>query len=210
MRIAFDLWGTLMCANPEFRTRRVDLFKKYFSDEPVLEVYGDMMDTVKKQLNNIIEPTGWMPNQKLIRTFIAASLNTDEERVYKFMQDYQRLAILYPPTFIDPDTPKILSWLAKDHGLYIISNTMFIEGDTLTEILKQKGVDDYFKGYGFSDNMKISKPNPAIFTYDLDYMIGDNVQTDGGFARAKNIKFIQINSNDKTLKDAYDIITSNR
>lgn len=210
MRIAFDLWGTLIRANPEFRTRRVDLFQKHFPDEPVYEIYSDAMDTVKKQLNNIIEPTGWMPNAKLIRTFIAASLNTDEDSVYRFMQDYQRLAILYPPTFIDPDTPKILNWLAKDHGLYIISNTMFIEGDTLTEILKQKGVDNCFKGYAFSDNQKISKPNPAIFSYDLDYMVGDNTQTDGGFALAKNTKFIHINSNDKTLKDAYDIITSNR
>lgn len=210
MRIAFDLWGTLIQANPEFRTRRVDLFQKYFPDEPVFEIYSDIMDTVKKQLNNIIEPTGWMPNQKLIRSFIAASLNTNEDSVYRFMQDYQRLAILYPPSFIEPDTQKILSWLAKDHQLFVISNTMFIEGDTLQEILKQKDADDYFQALAFSDNMKISKPSPAIFTSNLDYIVGDNPQTDGGFAQAKNIKFIQINSNNKTLKDAYDIITSNR
>ena len=64
MKIGFDLWGTLIQANPQFRERKKDLYQKYFGRTEGCE---EAMQSIKKSLNDIIEHTGWQPSDKTIQ-----------------------------------------------------------------------------------------------------------------------------------------------
>lgn len=207
-KIGFDLWGTLVEANPLFKERKQDLFKKHFPYSPSVNFEGEML-SIKTDLNNIINDSGWQPSDELIINLIATRFGTSGDKATRFLLDYQRLAIVYAPLLILPTTKQILENLAKkDYELHIISNTMFIKGDALREHLHFLGIGQLFKSMRFSDSVKYAKPDIRIFSSQkLDYFVGDNAHVDGTYAKKIGARFIQINTNDKTIEDAYDIIT---
>jgi putative hydrolase of the HAD superfamily len=205
MKIGFDLWGTLLEANPLFKERKKDLFNKHFPYLPSVNFEGEMY-SIKTDLNRIIEDSGWQPNDSIIHNMIATRFGTTIDKVYHFMLDYQKLAIIYAPLLILPTTKQVLENLYKSNELHIVSNTMFIKGESLREHLNYLGIADYFSSMRFSDIEKNAKPDRKICNQKFDYFVGDNLHVDGTYAKNINAKFIQINSNDKTLYDAYNII----
>lgn len=208
MRIGFDLWGTLIEANPLFKERKKDLFQKHFSDITDVDFEKEML-SIKMELNNIINDSGWQPTEDIIMNLISTRFGAAKSKVYHFMEDYQRLAIIYGPLLIAENTYEILENLRR-HELHIVSNTMFIQGNALREHLNEMGIGELFTYMFFSNTRGHSKPDRRIGDYSkYDYFIGDNLKVDGTYARRVGAEFIQINSNDKTLEDAYNIITSN-
>lgn len=207
MKIGFDLWGTLIKANPEFRVRRQDLFNKHFEARDD-NFYSEVMDEIKTDLNKVIEHSGWQPNDELIKTLISDKTGMPIKSVNSFMEDYQRLGILYSPVLIDVNTKDILTELSSKATLTIVSNTMFLKGRTLSKMLIHDDILNCFTYLRFSDEIKIAKPSALIST-GFDYFIGDNEQTDGKFAERTNSQFILLNS-ETTLLDAYNIIIKDR
>lgn len=207
MQIGFDLWGTLIKANPEFKERKRDLFIRHFPTTSINHC-EEVMLGIKTELNNIIEDSGWQPPKEIIISLLATRLYQTKHSVENFLEDYQRLAIVYPPLFISDLTDDILFEISCKHSLIIVSNTMFIEGRTLRTILNNTSIGDYFSEMRFSDIESLSKPNRRILPSSdkLDYFIGDNLKTDGKFAETKKAEFIQINSTQKTLVDVHNII----
>ena len=126
MKIGFDLWGTLIQANPQFCERKKDLFEKHFPYLPSVNFEGEMF-SIKTDLNNIINDSGWQPTDELIINLLATRFETTPDKATRFLLDYQRLAIVYAPLLISPDTKQLLEKLSKGdaHELHIISNTMF-------------------------------------------------------------------------------------
>lgn len=217
MKIGFDLWETLIKPNPLFKERKKDLFDRYnLGSHDVCEF---IMRQIKSDLNKIIEDTGWQPDMETICRLFATRFGKDLKDMYGFYQDYQILFQAYPPILIDPHTSDLLrqlEGLKKDkklNELIIVSNTMFINGQSLRNVLYNSlGIGERFEYMFFSDVMKFSKPNTKICQHQkFDFFIGDNPKTDGVFAQLNGAEFIQINTNNKNLKDVYDIIiTKNR
>ena len=200
--IGIDLWGTLIKANPKFKERKQDLFEKYNI------VNGqEVMNDIKSDLNKIIEYSGWQPEDELIITLLSSRLSKEKNTIENFIDDYQKLSELYSPVLIQ-DVEWFLNSLKNNYELHIVSNTMFIKGKSLAVILNNLGILDLFKTMSFSDQMGYSKPNHRINPISFDYFIGDNPITDGIYADKSESKFIQIHTNNKTLKDAYNIITT--
>lgn len=200
--IGIDLWGTLIKANPKFKERKQDLFEKYHI------INGqEVMDDIKSDLNKIIEYSGWQPEDELIITLLSSRLSKEKNTIENFIDDYQKLSELYSPVLIQ-DVEWFLNSLKNNYELHIVSNTMFIKGKSLAVILNNLGILDLFKTMSFSDQMGYSKPNHRINPISFDYFIGDNPITDGIYADKSESKFIQIHTNNKTLKDAYNIITT--
>ena len=204
MKIGFDLWGTLIQANPQFRERKKDLYQKYFGR---IEGCEEILQEIKKSLNNIIEHTGWQPSEEIIHRMIASKMYSDLKTVEKFMEDYQRLGIVYSPQLISSDIITVLTELSNaGNDLYIVSNTMFFNHKTMKTIVSNIGLDEFFTWSTFSDERGIAKPDPRIYNEDLDYFIGDNPMTDGFYAEKIEAEFIHINTNDKTIQDVLSII----
>ena len=211
MKIGFDLWGTLIKQNPLFTERKRDLIKKYMPLEKVEKV-EEVLKEVKLHLNNVIEYSGWQPTQDVIEQMIASKLIIGEDDVVRFMNEYQMLAILYPPQLFDENTLYSLIDLSKEADLYIVSNTMYLNGHTLINVLEQLGIKDLFKKFYFSDQQQCSKPSVYINSKDkFDYFVGDSQITDRFYANKLGSKFILVNRKDinikTTIKDVHNLIT---
>lgn len=206
MKIGFDLWNTLIKPNPLFRERRLDLITKYIPGDP--EEVSKELDIIKRDLNRVIEYSGWQPPKEVILQMFTGRLNIDYGDAEEFMKDYQRLALIYSPILYDETTYEHLEKMSKVHELHLVSNTMYLTGKTLNEILTRIGIADFFKTRSFSDQMGDSKPSTKIHNLQFDYFIGDTEITDGEYANRLQSKFILINKNNQNLKDVYNIITS--
>lgn len=212
MVIGFDLWGTLVKSNPLFKDAKQLLFNKHFpsiDSKKFLEV----QKRVSERLDHLTELAGFQSTLLLRRNLIISYLDLDvnNKEVVRsmngFLQDYELLFTLFPPLVYDLNTLEVFEQLNKDgHKTRIVSNTVFIGHKPLKQI-----VDRYFMYDDFttSDIAGISKPLKGICDTEMDFFIGDNPVTDGGYAKAIGAEFFQINTNNKTIKDAYEYIKSN-
>lgn len=209
--ISIDLWGTLFRSSPDFVDAKVALTKRYFKaldNKQILECYSD----TKKELNAIIEQTGMQPSERVIFTLLFSKLSDGYENFElfeKFVFEYQFLAQNIPPHIYSEETKDAILRLSEIGKLYISSNTMFISGTSLKTIIFNAGIGRYFDRFYFSDQIGESKPSRVMYGHS-NYHIGDNVYTDGIGAKCANSHPIIINSNDKTLTDAYNFITQNQ
>lgn len=217
MIVSIDLWGTLIKGSPIFEQEKIKLVNDYFNfDEEPDFILKSFKDT-KDELNAIVETTGWQPDENLIFSLLFSKLTKTKGHYWKknyietFANRYQHLAHRYPPTVYCSETANFLSLLSLKAKLIASSNTMFLRGDTMQLILAKIGIWEYFNSALFSDQVGVSKPSKSMFMVSeeldiaTDYHIGDNIYTDGAASDFGSEPII-INSNKKTLADAYDII----
>jgi len=208
--ISIDLWGTLIKSSPFFIKSKVVLTQKYFdaTENHILESFSQ----TKKQLNSIIENTGYQPTKEIIFNLLFSKLNGCYANFNFFNEyyfEYQKLANLILPQIYSTITIDVLKELTKIGVLYLSSNTMMINGNSLETIINTLGFGYLFNKMYFSDKVGVSKPNSLMYG-NSNYHIGDNILTDEIGALCANSTPIIINSNDKTIKDAFDFIIQRR
>jgi len=221
--VSFDLWGTLIKGSPTFGNVKHYLIQKHFPelDLPTKnQVLGDFYvknqwAATKYRLNELVEQTGFQPTQKFMLSVLLSQINgqkfVDFTKIKQqaFFNDYFMLCKQHLPEVYSEDTIPVLNQIIADgHELIVTSNTMFLPGPRLLRILEDDLGFPKMK-YRFSDIYQCSKPTPAIFK-DIDFHFGDNAITDLKGSIDAGCKSILINSNDKTIKDAYNFIVQNR
>lgn len=211
IKVSIDCWGTLIKSTPAFSEAKIGLVKKLFPD--ISYAYIEQgFNTTKKELNNLIESTGCQPSDETIFGRLLWKLTCgyhDDDAIFKFRQAYQELANQHLPQIYSEETIEIIKKLSETHELIISSNTMFISGTVLERSLYENGIHDCFSKFLFSDRVKRSKPHCSMYG-GSQFHIGDNRVTDFiGAKMAGSTPFI-INSNDQTIKDAFDFILQNR
>lgn len=211
--VSIDLWGTLIKSSPLFVDAKVELTQKYLGTnknrEHILRCFAD----TKKQWNDIIEHTGIQPQQEDIFKLLYSKVNggyDDFSFINDYIKEYQHLAVNIIPDIYSDETIHYLEKISMQCVyLNLSSNTMMINSNSLNSILDDLEIDIYFDRLKYSDELKVSKPNKQMYG-NSKFHIGDNILTDGLGARlAGSIPFI-INSNDKTIKDAYNFIVQNK
>ena len=209
MKVSIDCWGTLIKRSPTFTKKKVELVKKYLpyidNDKHILKCFSDTKNT----FNDIIENSGgYQPCISSIFTYLFSKLQTGYSKVSfikEFIDEYQKLTITDGPVLFSEETTLYLEKFSKEADLVISSNTMLIDGNSLLDCLSRLGVAKFFKDAAFSDQMQVAKPHWLMYM-GSNYHIGDNTLTDGKGAIEAGSKSIIINSNDKTIKDAYNLI----
>ncbi|WP_118975172.1 HAD family hydrolase [Taibaiella koreensis] len=163
--ISFDLWLTLICSNPEYKSRRAVLMAQHFgvrrSDAEVQEVftYHDRL------FNRINERAGGNVQYSEMLYVILDRLGVppdaiEEEAMTAYYQKAELLFFEHMPRLLDTGTAGILEALrAKGHTLSILSNTGFILGRTLRPVLERLGIAVYFDFQLYSDEIGSSKPS---------------------------------------------------
>ncbi len=102
----------------------------------------------------------------------------------------------------------------------ILSNTAFINGKTMRQLLKHLDISKYFDFQIYSDEEGISKPNPLIFKKLINEVkirrrdaflelrkiihIGDNINADYSGAISCGLDSKIINSNGHTIRSIYE------
>jgi FMN phosphatase YigB (HAD superfamily) len=210
MIITVDCWGTLLKASPTFKSTKVKLVKEYFpslneKDEFIIKCFND----TKKLFNDVIENSGGcQPTVGNVFTYLFSKLNMGYQKynfLSEFIEEYQYLASQDGPTIYSDETLEFIEKLSKDANLVISSNTMFIRGEVLLEMIAGSGLAKYFKDALFSDQLQVAKPHKAMYR-GSQFHIGDNEITDVIGANNAGSTGILINSNEKTIIDAYNLI----
>lgn len=192
--ISFDLWLTLIRSHPQFKAKRAEMIAdtynpKGYSAEQI-DVLIRNMDKIFDRFN---ESSGKKISADKMYLKILCELCDNEDSLTladgkKVEQAANDLFIEYTPQLLNQNTPQILEYL-KDNGrvLNLSSNTGFIEGNTLSVVLRKLDLSKYFSFFVFSDEIGVSKPSPLFFqeVYGKANVpksqilhIGDNAKTD--------------------------------
>jgi putative hydrolase of the HAD superfamily len=224
MHYSFDLWQTIIRSNLEHRIHRAEYFyKNYnFSKNTIDEILAAFRQT-DREVNFINERVGKNLDFDEIYTMVLLKLNGNDH--YEAIRDMDFEAVHrdltaiffnYPPELYDENTFSVVEKL-KNKGctLNILSNTGLIQGKNLKILLDNIGIGTFFDFYLFSDDVRLSKPNPTFFDMVLTNArnlhptiapsqiihVGDNPIADYAGAQAVGFTPILINSNDKTIAD---------
>lgn len=212
--ISFDMWGTLIMSNPQFKKERAnyvsDMTNKLSFDE-----VNDIFNLVKKDADLSVEKFGIQFSIDSLYKKIAFKLGLNDYKLLKY--NCESLFLLNLPNLIS-DTKEILEKLKNEgYELVLSSNTLLICGETIKAALQQLEIDKYFSEMYFSDELKVSKPNPMFYKHvqeNSNYLkseimhVGDNLTTDIIGAKKYGFHTYQINTlYNETLTSFYNTIT---
>jgi len=226
---SFDLWLTLIKSNPNFKKERCKFFyKNYNSLKKSLEEVENIFRVIDLKCNKINEITGKNIDSEEMYLMVMYYLNNDLNsfpsiNANEINLEMEKLVSSYPPIIYNESTIKVLDSIKQNHNitLNILSNTGFIKGKTIKTILDSLNMSKYFNFQIYSDEVGFSKPSKEIFNellsgiYNLrgesikknEIMhVGDNYLADVCGACSVGINSLQINSNNKTIKDILNAI----
>ncbi len=172
--VSFDLWLTLIRSNPVFKPLRDKLFARYFGiRQPVAAVTAAFrhFDLLFNQIN---ERAGGNVSYAEMLYVILDHLRVPLAEVPRdamegYYRQMEQLFYEHHPSLIDPGTIAVLERLrAAGCTINILSNTGFIQGNTLRPVLATLGIADYFSFQLYSDEMGHSKPSQKAFEQVFD------------------------------------------
>ncbi|MDT3403429.1 HAD family hydrolase [Mucilaginibacter terrae] len=226
---SFDLWLTLIKSNPLFKKRRSQYFFENLNYQkkslPEVEAVFRQVDVM---CNTINERTGKNIDADEMYLMIISQVNDnlvnlhdiDVDDLYRKMED---LLFDHLPQLYCDNTAGVLSSL-KELGATtnILSNTGFIKGSTLRQVLNSLGIGQYLDFQLYSDELGFSKPNPAFFQLMIDQAMvlnptiqladivhtGDNPVADIAGAEAMGLSAVLINSNQTSITNLTSYATS--
>lgn len=210
--ISFDLWGTLIKANPEYSIKRIELIKKY-NPELLDEYITFVLKSIKKDFDYLVEKYGIQHNINTLYSAIFTKLDIHYDAWDSLIKELEKTFIRNPPVLYDNNIISVLSQLKNDgYRLILISNTLLISGEILYKSLPE--LFKFINNNYYSDEIGLSKPNINIFSmaYDNKYdiiHIGDNLITDIDGATNYGINTLHINgTSNKTIIDVIPFLNS--
>lgn len=166
---SFDLWLTLIKSHPEFKAKRVELFASFFEVDKTVGEVAKVVKYYDDLCNTINEVIGGNVDTYEIYLLILNSLDVDlkllnREKLNQFYLKSENLFLEYRPVVIFENLHQFFSEI-KNQGktISILSNTGFIKGTTMRKFLIAEDLNQYIDFHIYSDELKISKPNPLVF-----------------------------------------------
>jgi len=158
--VSLDVWNTLIRANPEFSLER----NMYLAAELSLPIdtVNSAYREVKDSADKMAEKNGECISSMAIYKRFLLLLGKQHYSWLKLRRGLERIFAKYPP-YVLPETITALQWLQRQGvALSIASNTNFIRGDALYNIvLNTWGID--WKFHVFSDQLLRAKPHPHFW-----------------------------------------------
>lgn len=218
---SFDVWGTLIYRNDEYRQAREEYFKRFFMRKGRTLESGEldkMMIDVWNYFDQRSKLFGHAPNPLEMYAMVIFRITGKLDGIsmlemHSLYADLERLFLTHPP-YLFSDTKEVLEEL-KNRGrtLSILSNTSYIKGSTITKALEIREISDLFKFQLYSDEVGYSKPHEKFFKKievylredDIDNTeiihVGDKELEDAQGAHDAGFDYFVINSNSYTIKD---------
>ncbi len=217
---SFDLWLTLIKSNPNFKEKRTLFFYEHYNFlKKSLPEVTTIFRKVDLMCNAINEKTGKSIDSSEMYLMVISIINDYTSAFDDIDMDYiarkmENLLFEYMPLAYCSETASVLQRLKEKEGntLNILSNTGFIPGKLLRNVLNHIGIDIYFDFQMYSDEVGLSKPNKELFELMVDKItknrgitlsdimhIGDNPRADVFGANSVGIHSLLINSNNKSI-----------
>jgi putative hydrolase of the HAD superfamily len=232
--LSFDLWLTLIRSEPTFKKRRASFFKEHFD---LKDRTADDIDAVFRfqdhAFNRLSEITGRSWRAEEMYGLVLHQLGVDLDPLSindltAIKNECNQLFYQYPPQFYASNTKEILIKLmnSRQYTLNISSNTGFIEGVVLRDILADLDILSCFEFCVFSDEIGYSKPSPLFFDHVFNQIqpiykgnidksailhIGDNFESDIRGGQNFGFKTLQINHKpDVTIPHIWNWLKENK
>jgi putative hydrolase of the HAD superfamily len=136
----------------------------------------------------------------------------------KLYHEMEQLVFKHLPVIYCANTSAALSRLKEEnYTISLLSNTAFIKGSTLREVLKRLEIHHLFDFQLYSDEVGMSKPNQELFQLMIKTVtsskdihlkeiihIGDNIKADIEGGSIAGISTLLINSNDKSILSLFN------
>jgi putative hydrolase of the HAD superfamily len=197
--ITFDLWNTLIYFSPEdnlkFKNKRVEGFVEVLKNIGVnlsreeMERAYDESSKRYKPIRDRDEDISTREQVQIILDCLGThGFKEFDEEVLNRLEEVLANQILTELPALAEGSEEILSYLhQKNYKIGLICNTGRTPGKVLREVLKRKGIFQFFRVLTFSDELRIRKPNPKIFittlaslgsSPDSSLHIGDLLESD--------------------------------
>ncbi|GAB2701906.1 hypothetical protein GCM10027037_29220 [Mucilaginibacter koreensis] len=218
---SFDLWLTLIRSNPAFKQQRVAYFLQHYNyARKSIEEIAAIFRQVDIMVNAINEKTGKNVDSDEMYLMVLSIMNDyqlpmHEVDMVQIGADMDALFFNYMPVIYCAQTRDVLSQLKQqeDCTLSLLSNTGFIRGEILRQVLQQLDIAPYLNFQLYSDEVGLSKPNPKFFEMLLQgaaqcnkkalpaniIHVGDNKNADIEGALKAGIQSRLINSNNQCI-----------
>jgi putative hydrolase of the HAD superfamily len=224
---SFDLWLTLIKSHPSFKQERNRFFFDNFNQKnKSLEEVTQIFRQVDLMCNAINEKTGNNLEAEEMYLMVISAMN---DHTYAFhdidlkvlYDEMEQLVFKYLPVIYCSNTSDALSRLKDGNNtLSLLSNTAFIKGSTLREVLRRLNIHDLFDFQLYSDEVGMSKPNKELFQLMIRTVeanrkeemlnlkeiihVGDNIKADIEGGSVAGISTLLINSNNKTILSLFN------
>ena len=228
--ITFDLWDTIVADDSDEAHRAAQgLLSKH--DARRASVYEILSHHGPTELGDVVEAYdsveeafrhAWheefitWPVQDRLKEVLRRLKRTLPSAAFEEMVfTHATMEVAVPPDLID-GAASVLSELASEYSLAIVSDAIVSPGTSLRQLLSDHGVFKYFSAFAFSDEIGRSKPHPSMFRSVADQLgvealsmvhIGDREKNDVVGAHdfgAKAVLFTATRSTDRegTTADA--------
>ena len=167
--VSFDLWLTLIKSHADFKYKRNLLFRDFFEISQNIETVAAAIRHFDVFCNDTNQRTGLNFDTFEIYYLILDRLQVDvadieAAKLSKFYLACEDLFLNHMPILIVDGLENVLKDLqSRNITTNILSNTAFLKGITLRKVLEYYQLTPYFNFQIYSDETKISKPNPAMF-----------------------------------------------
>jgi len=221
---SFDLWLTLIKSNPAFKIERTHYFHRNLnSKKKSLDEVAVIFRQVDLMVNAINEKTGKNVDADEMYLMVISMINDydfnfgdlDLEELY---QQMEVLLLNHMPLIYCDNCLRVLSTLKSsgDISTNILSNTGFIKGKTLRQVINHLGIDAFIDFQLYSDEVRMSKPNAGFFQLMIDNIdrekhqnltlqeiihVGDNPHADIRGAKMMGINSMLIHSNNLSISN---------
>jgi len=216
---SFDLWLTLIKSHPSFKHERNRFFYDHFNSRgKSLEEVAKIFRQVDLMCNAINEKTGNNLEAEEMYLMAISGINDYNHSFHEIdmaalYNEMEQLVFKYLPVIYCDNTAGVLGKLKKgDYTLSLLSNTAFIKGKTLREVLKRLEIHDLFDFQLYSDEVGMSKPNKQLFQLMIKTVhasrnielkeilhVGDNIKADIEGGSIAGISTLLVNSNNKSI-----------
>lgn len=161
LHISLDFWGTLAAPNPAFAKARNEYLAKALGKP--LPLVREGYTAVKRFLDDAAEKYGiGMPVEAAWR-ILFGQFGQQPEYIGHLMSDVRSLFLANPPT-ISPDTITEMYRLTKAGFTFgIASNTNFVPGQVIRDLLDRHRILFLMSGCLFSDELGYAKPSSHLF-----------------------------------------------
>ncbi|RAJ08277.1 putative hydrolase of the HAD superfamily [Chitinophaga skermanii] len=177
---SFDLWLTLIRSNPSFKAKRNALFKAVFNIGEPLEKVAAIVRHYDVLANKISEVSGRHMYAEQIYCLVLQALHIDlNEHTQQLLQTFQaeadELFMLYKPVLLHTNLQQHFEAIrAQGKSISILSNTAFIKGSVLRQVLAHYELSELLSFQLYSDEIGYAKPAGKAF--DLVYQHANSIR----------------------------------
>ncbi len=166
--VSFDVWNTLISANPEFAAARAEMFADWTQTDPTI-VKAEYTQ-LKHRSDSLAESAGIaLPTHTLVRILLGSLMvgEPNDDQVRRCVLELNALFAEHPPILHQQNIDLMAELRSMDITVSIGSNSNFITGKVMNPWLNEQTGGAFSFGI-YSDLVRAAKPSAAFFGHVID------------------------------------------